>query len=162
MPLKSRGTSLRAQRAATTEAPAAPADDEVKITQRRNGPPQPEAPPEREEPLQDEPFDTGAEPTPAEPDNIGEPPPAAERVRKKRADAGTKRPARKKTVVPPDATPTAIRARLREIEGTYRELQRAQKEEAKALEAKHVEARNALTREHAALSAQLSRTLFKS
>lgn len=182
MPLKSRGTAMRAERAAQqSEAPADDAD--VKITPRRGAP-------EREEPLQDEPFDTGAADETAAADtdadaaaadqasddpNDGagstpaaartEPPTDAPKpARKRRADAGTKRPVTKKAVAPKvaaDATPGSIKSRQREIEVEHKELLRAQKEELKALEAKHTEARNALMREHAALAAQLTKTLFK-
>src|SRR5690606_5851025 len=181
MPLKSRGTSLRATRAAAQEAPAD--DTTVAITPRR-GAPDPAPTEAREEPLQEEQFDTGA-PTDADAEQVAEqasddpndgvgstpaeapiepPTDAPKAVRKKRADAGTTRRATKKAAAPKiaaDATPGALKSRQREIEVEHRELIRAQKEEEKALATKHAEARNLLMREHAALAAQLTRTLFK-
>ena len=182
MPLKSRGTALRTERAAQQAEKPAADTTRVELTPRRGA----EPPPEREEPLQEEQFDIGAPPrdeqdsqqvaeqasddpndgvgsTPAT-DSVEPPTDAPKAVRKRRADAGTKRPATKKAAAPkvaPDATPGAIKSRQREIEVEHKELVRAQKEEAKALEAKHLEARNALMREHAALAAQLTKTLFK-
>lgn len=174
MPLKSRGTALRTERAAQQSQPPADTTD-VQITARRGA---------REEPLQEEPFDTGA-PTDADAEQVAEqasddpndgagstpatgpiePPTAAPKaVRKRRADAGTTRPVTKKAAapkLPADATPGSIKSRQREIEVEHRELVRAQKEEEKALQAKHAEARNTLMREHSALAAQLTRALFK-
>lgn len=146
MPLKSRGTALRAAREEAQSTPEVESGEAVTIAPRRDMPPQPAPDPKPEAPA------TGDAPAPEAP-----------KQRKKRADTGVKRaPKAAAPVATGDTpTPTAIRSRQREIEVQYKELLRQQALEEKELRAKHVDARNTLMREHTQLGGQLSKLLFK-